>query len=153
MGGVGQLIPHHGADEIGGDRCSKAIAHGLHHRSVAGEDGGGHGLLHHGLDDLHLVDAALIVAVDKGVALTDVVQSFVAVQLVDALGVVDGGGSDGGVEVVLGIHLNAAQGVNDFLESAEVYPEVVVDVNAVVLGQGVLALIYAEESGVGELVG
>ena len=54
---------------------------------------------------------------------------------------------------MLGIHLNAAQGIDDGLKSGEVYPEVVVDVDAIVLGQGVLALVHTVESRVGELVG
>ena len=96
------------------------------------------------------MDAPLIVALGEVVPLPDEVQGLLAVHVVDALfiGVV----GDIGLEVVVRVHVNAAQGVNDALKSGEVDLKVVVQLYVVEHFQSFDTLLNAPAPGVGELV-
>ena len=95
------------------------------------------------------MDAALIVPIGEGVPLSNIGEGHGSVHMVDALCEV----ISARFEIILGIHFDPAQSINDVFKAGEVDPEVVVDINVVELGQGVLADINAINTGVGEFVG
>lgn len=90
------------------------------------------------------MDATLIVAVGEGVSLSDVSQSFGTVHVVDTLVKV----VRACVKFVLRIYFDTAQSVNDVFKAGEVDSEVVVDINVIELGQGVLADLNAVNASV-----
>ena len=86
MNVVPQLHLHQATDVLIGQAGDEGGGHGIQHLLIALEDGRGGGLVHDGTDHGHLVLAALVVAVVKGVALPGEAQGLLAVEVVDALG-------------------------------------------------------------------
>ena len=90
VGKIAQLHAHQRTDLILREVGDETVRSGVHDLGKAHEQGRGLDLVQHGVDDLHLVDAALDIAGGKGVALPGKGQGGLTVQMVPAFG--KGGG-------------------------------------------------------------
>src|SRR5699024_6693150 len=128
-GKVGQLHPHQRRDLIGAEAGDKVIGHGGQQPAVVGQKGGALDLFQHGVDHLHLVDAALDVAGGKGVALPREGEGRLAVQMVPPLdkvgGVVVAGAAHRG-EGVVGVDVHPVQRVHNVDEAGKVDADILV---------------------------
>ena len=154
-GEVPQLHPDQRGDLLLRKAGHEAVGNGVHELGETHQNGGGLELVRHGVDDLHLVDAALDVAGSESVALPRKGQRALAVQMVPALGegggVIVAGAAHRG-EGLIGVDVHAAYGIDDADEARKVDADVVVHLDAVQVAQRGHAGLHTVQAGMGQLI-
>ena len=148
---AGQLVTDDFRDRVVRNICLHTSCGAVQHGGVVGEDGRTGGLVQNTLDDCHLIFAPLSVAGGKGVALPAEGQRFVAVDGIPAFVEVIAGNISG-VEGVIRINLDTAQGVDDIHKTVKVYTEVIIHRNLIEHGKRIHADLYAVNPRVRQLV-